>query len=496
MGVGRCLQSPVSGPKSHFAFRPLIRLVYDTCVAEVDPQLLYRRIPSMTALLEDPAVQRLSERYSRDLVISEATVLFDEIRDTIRAAKLDAAGLDAQIANLPARLEQRLEARLAPSLRPVINATGVLVFTNAGRAPIAASALEMLRQTGGLYTNLEYDLEKGARGHRDLHFERRITRLLGCEAATVCNNAAAALLLIMNTLALGKRVLVSRGELIEIGGSFRLPSVMQKSGALLAEVGTTNKTRARDYAEAIDEETALILRVHPSNFSIVGFTERPELGELVEIARKASIPLVHDVGSGCLFPTPYPALAAEPTVSGSLASGSDLICFSGDKLFGGPQAGLIVGSKDLVDRVRRNPLMRAVRVDKLIYSTLEQTLIEYETDRYRETLPVWRFLRLSQDSIHGRAQDLLTKLPRGRLRIEITEGFSLTGGGSAPQERIPTALLAVTSTSQSPNEIERAFRRFRVPIVARIEDDRVLLDLRTVFPEQDALILEALEILS
>lgn len=479
-----------------FALRPLVRLFYDMGVAEVDPQLLYRRIPSMNVLLEDPAVRRLVERYSRDLVIFEATTLFDEIRDTIRSGSLDPTDLDEQIGSLPVDLEQRLETRLAPSLRPLINATGVLVFTNAGRAPIAPAALEALRDIGCFYTNLEYDLEKGSRGHRDLHFESRVTRLLGCEAATVCNNAAAALVLILNTLGLGKRVLVSRGELIEIGGSFRLPAIMQKSGAVLAEVGTTNKTRARDYAEAIDEETALILRVHPSNFDIVGFTERPELTELIEVARKASIPLVHDVGSGCLFPTPYPVLSGEPTVSGSLASGSDLICFSGDKLFGGPQAGMIVGRRNLVDRIRSNPLMRAVRVDKLIYSALEQTLMEYETGRYEETLPVWRFLRLTRRQIRERALELSSKLPDGRLRIEITEGFSVTGGGSAPQERLPTALLAVTSTTQSPNELECALRRFRIPILARIEDDRVLLDLRTVFPEQDALVLEALEILN
>jgi L-seryl-tRNA(Ser) seleniumtransferase len=470
----------------------LIRLFYDTDVAELDVPELYRQIPSITVILEDPAIVRLIERYSRHLVIHEATNLFDEIRSSIRNGELDVSEFQRKVESLPAEVEKRVEARLAPSLRPLINATGVLVFTNGGRAPIAPTVLEALRNTGGLYTNLEYDLEQGCRGHRDLHFEGRVTRLLGCEAATVCNNAAAALVLILNTLALGKRVLVSRGELIEIGGSFRLPAVMKKSGAILAEVGTTNKTRASDYAEAIDDETALILRVHTSNFSIVGFTERPKLAELVEVARQASIPLVHDVGSGCLFQSDHPALAEEPTVTGSLRLGSDLICFSGDKLFGGPQAGLIVGRRSLVDDIRRSPLMRAFRVDKLIYTALEQTLIEYEADRYEESLPVWRFLRLSPREIRDRARKLLARLPPGQLQIEITEGFSLTGGGSAPQERIPTELIALTSLTRSPNEIERALRHFRIPILTRIEDDQVLLDLRTVFPDQDDAILEAL----
>ncbi len=447
----------------------------------------------MTSLLEDAAVHPLIDRYSRRLVVSEATAALEELREAIRSGALEAAEFERRVGELPGSLEERLKARLAPSLRPVVNATGVLVFTNAGRSPIASAALEALRETGGLYSNLEYNLETGRRGHRDLHFEHRVTRLLGCEAATVCNNAAAALLLILNTLALGKRVLVSRGELIEIGGSFRLPAIMQKSGALLAEVGTTNKTRVRDYEEAIDEETALILRVHPSNYAIVGFTERPALPELIEMAHRHSIPLVHDVGSGCIFPTPVPALAHEPTVSGSLEDGSDLVCFSGDKLFGGPQAGLIVGARDLVDRIRRNPLMRAMRVDKLIYSVLERTLIEYETGRYEETLPVWRLLRLSAEEIRGRARDLADRLPQGSLHLELVDGYSLTGGGSAPEERIPTTLVAVTSTRRSPNEIEETLRRFRVPILTRIEEDRVLIDLRSVFPEQDALVLEALQ---
>ncbi len=453
---------------------------------------LYRRIPSITALLEVDEVRKLIEHYSRHLVIAEATSLLDELRESIRSERTDPAEIDRSIGDLPAALGQRLEARLAPSLRPIVNATGVIVFTNAGRAPIAPTALEGLREAGGLYTNLEYDLERGGRGHRDLHFEHRITRLLGCEAASVCNNAAAALLLILNTLALGKRVLVSRGELIEIGGSFRLPSIMQKSGALLTEVGTTNKTRARDYAEAIDEETALILRVHPSNYTVVGFTERPDLSDLIDVAHRHSIPLVHDVGSGCLFPNLHPALSHEPTVSDSLEKGSDLVCFSGDKLFAGPQAGLILGRKEWVDRVRRNPLMRAVRVDKLSYAVLERTLIEYETGRFEESLPVWRFLRLSVEEISRRAHLVADRLPDGPLRAELREGFSLTGGGSAPEERIPTVLLGLTSEVHSPNELEQALRRFRVPILARIEDDRVLIDLRTVFPEQDALIVEAL----
>ncbi len=453
---------------------------------------LFRRLPSIGKLINQDEFRVLAEDYSRELVIQATTALLDELRSRLSSGQLTATELDRRLGDLCDRVRRKLESSLSPSLRPVVNATGVVVFTNAGRAPIAEQALKDLVLTAGRYSNLEYDLANGTRGHRDIHFESRVVRLLGCEAATVCNNAAAALLLILNALATGKKVLVSRGELIEIGGSFRLPAIMEKSGAILKEVGTTNKTKARDYADAIDDDTALILRVHPSNYQIVGFTVRPRLDELVEVARSRGIPLVHDAGSGYLFRTGLPALEQEPVISESLAAGSDLICFSGDKLLGGPQAGLILGRKSLVGQIRKNPLMRAMRVDKLIYSALELTLKEYELGRFQDTLPVWRFLSLPVEVIRRRAEALVEGISSRHLAAELCEGFSLTGGGSAPEERIPTCLIALRSSAFSANELELHLRRFRTPILARIEDDRVLIDLRTVFPEQEELIVEAL----
>ncbi|MDA2924941.1 L-seryl-tRNA(Sec) selenium transferase, partial [Acidobacteria bacterium AH-259-L09] len=324
-----------------------------------------------------------------------------------------------------------------------------------------------------------------------LHFEERICRLLGCEAATACNNNAAAVLLILNTLALGKKVLVSRGELIEIGGSFRIPAIMERSGAILKEVGTTNKTKVSDYRDAIARETALILRVHPSNYKIVGFTHRPQLPELVELARETKIPLAEDVGSGLLFPTSHPFLREEPSVQAVLTEGVDLVSFSGDKLLGGPQAGIIVGKKKLVDAIRRNPLMRACRVDKVTYSALEWTLIQYEKGTYEKTIPVHQMLCADAEQIKARAERVRDLLDSNVFRIEIKPGYSLIGGGSAPEEQIPTYLLAVTSGQRSVNELERGLRESTVPIVARIEDDQLMLDLRTVFPEQEDTIISA-----
>ncbi len=449
-------------------------------------QNLYRKIPSITKLLDQKSTHDILARYSRPFVVRSITEVLEEFRNQIEAGVLDAGRLEEQLQNLDALIQERIAAKLSPSLQEVINATGVVIYTNAGRSPIARGVFNEVAKTVTGYTNLEYDLELGKRGHRDLHFETRVKGLLGCEAATVCNNAAAALLLILNTLALGKKVLVSRGELIEIGGSFRLPAIMEKSGALLKEVGTTNKTKPSDYREGIDSDTALILKVHPSNYQIVGFTQQPSLVELVEIAKEAGLPLVYDVGSGYLFQTPHPFLATEPTVSDALSAGTDLICFSGDKLLGGPQAGLILGRQDLVTRIRRNPLMRALRVDKITYSALEWTLMEYEKGDYVRTLPIWQLMSQTLEEVRKRAEALIREIAVDDLEISLQEGFSVTGGGSAPEEQFPTCLLSLVSSRWTPNQIEETLRRHTPPILCRIQEDRVLLDLRTVFPEQDA----------
>ncbi|UCF36395.1 MAG: L-seryl-tRNA(Sec) selenium transferase [Acidobacteriota bacterium] len=449
----------------------------------------------MSRILEFEEVQALINQTSQELVVEAATVILDGLRRAISEGTISEEALKGTLPEIPARIAALVDEWLTPSLRPIVNATGVILFTNAGRSPLSRSVLEQAAEVGQHYSNLEYNLEAGGRGHRDLHFEARAKRLLGCEAATVCNNAAAAILLTLNTLALGKKVLVSRGELIEIGGSFRLPAVMEKSGAVLREVGTTNKTKAADYRDAIDDETALILRVHPSNYQIIGFTERPEISELVAISRESGIPLFHDAGSGYLFRGDQPFLSQEPVVSESLQLGSDLVCFSGDKLLGGPQAGLILGRKALVDRIRKNPLMRALRVDKLTYACLEATLREYQTGSYRDSLPIWKMMSLPATDVKRRAEGVLEGIASLPLEAELIEGFSVPGGGSAPEEQIPTWLISIASKGLTPNQLEQQLRRSPTPILTRIENDRVLLDLRTVFPEQDAVIVERLGVI-
>jgi len=453
---------------------------------------LLSQIPAVDQILKQPGIQLLVQRYSRSFVLRLIDLFLQELRSEIKRGLLTDAKFRTRISRIEDRLSLIIRDRLSPSLRKVVNATGVIIFTNAGRTPMAPELVERLGEVATSYTNLEYDLERGTRGHRDQHIEERIKRILPCEAATVCNNAAAAVFLVLNTLAPGRKALVSRGELVEIGGSFRIPDIMAKSGAILEEVGTTNKTKAADYETSIDSETALILRVHQSNFRILGFTHSPSLDELVTISRKHDIPVVHDIGSGYLFPTQHSCLRNEPTVESSLVAGSDLIIFSGDKLLGGPQAGVILGRQRLVERVRKNPLMRTFRVDKLTSAALDWTLLQYEQGTYLESLPIWQLLSTNSDLLRARGLSFKENLATEIVKVTLCEGHSLTGGGSAPEEQIETWLLALTSTQYSPNRLERYFREFEVPILTRIEEDRVLLDLRTVFPDQDWILLKAL----
>ena len=351
-------------------------------------------------------------------------------------------------AALEAEVPARLASLTAPSLRAVINATGVILHTNLGRAPLAQAAVERVSALSG-YTNLEYDVDAGTRGRRDVHAEHLLCRLLGAEAAVVVNNNAAATLLALAAIAAGREVIISRGELVEIGGAFRVPDVMAQSGAILREVGTTNRTRTADYAAAIGDRTAAILRVHPSNFRIEGFTARPDLADLVALAHRFSIPVLEDIGSGWIGELPPPAaLRDEPAPRSSLAAGVDAVLFSGDKLLGGPQAGIIAGRAALIDTIRRHPLMRAVRVDKMTYAALEATLQEYAAGRASETIPVARMLALDVAAIRQRAQSLLDGL-RGNVTGEVLDGFSTMGGGSAPGSALATALVAVRHASMT-----------------------------------------------
>jgi L-seryl-tRNA(Ser) seleniumtransferase len=461
---------------------------------------VFRVIPSIEELLRRPALGAAIETHGGDLVTAAARRAADDLRARLKhggdpmPASADDAGRW-----LEARALADLAARLAPSLRRAINATGVIVHTNLGRAPLAAEALARAVEIGRGYSNLEYDLDAGRRGHRHAHAERLLVELTGAEAALVVNNNAAAVLIVLAALAAGRDAIVSRGELVEIGGGFRVPDVMAQSGAVLREVGTTNRTRVNDYAAAIGERTALLLRVHPSNFRIEGFTERPALPELAALARRFDLPLVEDAGSGWLggnVDTPA-VLRDEPSVAGCLAAGADLVTFSGDKLLGGPQAGLIVGRRALIDRVRSHPLMRAVRADKLTYAALEATLSLWAQPAGRTRIPVYRMLTATIDTMERRARAVLEALDAApELACRVIDGVSTTGGGSAPGSELPTRLIAVRLAGASAAALEARLRAGTPPVIARIQQDDVVLDLRTVDEDEDAAVVAALRQLS
>ena len=443
-----------------------------------------RTIPSIEQLRQRPALQALEAQFGRSAIVDALRAAAADMRARVVAGE---RAPDDVGAALEAELPRRLASLTAPSLRAVINATGVILHTNLGRAPLAQAAIERVSALSG-YTNLEYDVDAGARGRRDVHAEHLLCRLLGAEAAVVVNNNAAATLVTLAAVAPGREVIISRGELVEIGGAFRVPEVMAQSGAILREVGTTNRTRTADYAAAIGDRTAAILRVHPSNFRIEGFTARPELADLVALAHRFEIPVIEDIGSGWIGELPPPAaLRDEPSSRSSLAAGVDAVLFSGDKLLGGPQAGIIAGRAALIDTIRRHPLMRALRVDKMTYAALEATLQEYAAGRAAETIPVARMLALDVSAIRPRAQALVSGL-QGNVTGEVLDGFSTIGGGSAPGSALATALVALTHGSQSASQLERRLREQTPPVIARIENDRVVLDLRTVAPEDDAVL--------
>lgn len=447
----------------------------------------YRVIPSIEELRQRTVVRGLEARFGRQATLDALRAGAAAVRDALGGGD---RSLSTQ-ATVAARVEEmariRLEEQFTSSLRDVINATGVVIHTNLGRAPLARAAVERVAAVAAGYSTLEYDLPRGERGRRDVHTEKALRELTGAEAAVVVNNNAAATLLILTALAAGREVVVSRGELVEIGGGFRVPDVMAQSGARLREVGTTNKTRAADYAAAIGEQTALILRVHPSNFRIDGFTERPSIEELAALGRRFNVPVAEDLGSGLLrADAGHPLARHEPTVRESISAGVDICCFSGDKLLGGPQAGIIVGGASFIERVRRHPLMRALRVDKMTYAALEGTLAEYTAGRAADTVPVQHMLSIDRDDLRARAGALAACVNEiAGWRAEVVEGTSAVGGGAAPGVELATWLVAVANGRLSARDIEERLRAATPPVVARIERDRVILDLRTVFADQD-----------
>jgi L-seryl-tRNA(Ser) seleniumtransferase len=462
---------------------------------------LLRQIPSVDELLAQPRLAELAKRVDRNLVVEIARTVLADLRARItgQTASVVLAEISA-LASDPAALEERInslvERILSLSLQPVINATGVILHTNLGRAPLPESVVEEFRRTATQYSNLEYDLEAGARGKRDTHTAELLTRLTGAEAAIVVNNCAAAVLVTLAAFARGGEVIVSRGELIEIGDGFRIPEIMEQSGALLREVGTTNRTRLADYENAINEKTRLLLRVHPSNFKVTGFTDKPSLEELVTLSQSSGIPLVEDLGSGCLVDLTEYGIT-EPTVRQSIEAGVGIVTCSGDKLLGGPQAGIIAGKKDLITRVRRHPLFRALRVDKLTIAAVEVTLGAYLRAAWDE-IPAMRMIRMMPQELKRRAEnfirELRPELPLDEVEIEVVDGTSLVGGGSTPTQTLPTKVIRIASARYSATKLEQRLRRASagISVIARVEEERLILDLRTVFPEQEPLLVKTL----
>lgn len=458
-----------------------------------DPAARLRELPSVDELLGQPRLLGLAEKMGRSIVTQAARGVLADVRAQF---KIDPG--NTHLISLPeieAQIAERVEAMLSPSLRRVINATGVILHTNLGRAPLSDYVAARIVETATRYSNLEYDIPSGERGKRDVHTAALLAEQVGAEAAIVVNNNAAAVFLVLHTLAKGAEVIVSRGELIEIGDGFRIPDIMAESGAVLREVGTTNRTRLRDYERAINERTRLLLRVHPSNFRITGFTERPSLDELVGLGRRHQLPVFEDLGSGCLADLAASGIA-EPVARVSCDAGVSVVCFSGDKLLGGPQAGIIAGQREIIERIRRNPLFRALRVDKLTIAALEVTLKAYLRGAYDE-IPALRMIRLSADEVARRAANfaaqLRTSLPRD-VTLAVHEGFSVIGGGSTPDQQLPTHLIAISSPRQSATQLEERLRNPErgTPVIARIEDDRLLVDLRTVFADEEAALAVAL----
>jgi L-seryl-tRNA(Ser) seleniumtransferase len=440
-----------------------------------------RSLPSVDKLLKSAQVIEWLDRFGRPLTLEAIRVSLDEARESYRNGQ-PIPDQDT----LLARTQELLETWVVPTLEPVINASGVILHTNLGRAPLSEAALQAMRDVSSGYSSLEYDLKRGKRGSRLVHAEAILQRLTGAEAAVVVNNNAAAVMLVLTALARRRAVVIARTQMVEIGGGFRVPDVMKQSGARLVEVGTTNRVHPEDYKDALDEKPVLFLRAHRSNFRIVGFTSEPSLSEITEIAHGAGIRLVDDLGSGSLLDTSDYGLGHEPMVQESLAAGADIICFSGDKLLGGPQAGIIVGRRDLVTKIKKHPLARAVRADKLCLAALSATLTHYLKDEATDKVPIWRMIVCKPEENKARARHWMEVIGQG----EVVEGESTVGGGSLPGETLPTHLLALDV--RSPNRLLKHLRNSQPPVIARTKDERVVLDPRTVLPGQDESLLAGL----
>ena len=454
----------------------------------VDQEQL-RLLPSVGELLHSSSGQQLVQQYSRSMALRAVRASIAQARAQIRQGAQCPSSDELLLA-----AEHMLKESQRPNLQPVINATGVIINTNLGRSPLSQEALQAVQRVAGGYTNLEYELEAGERGSRHSHVSALLCELTGAEAALVTNNNAAAVLLALSTLAAGREVIISRGQLVEIGGGFRVPDVMRQSGCQLVEVGTTNRTRLSDYAAAITERTALLLTVHPSNFQIVGFTESTLVEALAELAHQQGLLLMDDLGSGCLLASERYGLGHEPMPQESIAAGADVVCFSGDKLLGGPQAGILVGKAAVLERISRHPLMRAMRIDKMTLAALEATLRHYQREEAETRIPIWRMIAASSGSIAGRAASWVSKLQQYGIPARMQSGESTVGGGSLPGETLPTTLLALDAGNVSLplDELAKRLRLRSLPLIVRILRDALLIDPRTVLEEQDNEIVQAL----
>ena len=469
-----------------------LALNVDGCTVEccngsvsADLESRMRALPSVDQMLQRPRIGQRINGAGRALVVAETRVVLERLRAALRGDSSPGIDSDDLIKWAEQQVIEQLDRLASSSLRPVINSTGVVLHTNLGRAPLSAEAVAAIHNTAHGYTNLEYDLGSGRRGKRDVHAAALLEKLLSAPAIVVNNNAAA-IFLVLHAIAGGGEVVVSRGELIEIGDGFRIPDIMAGSGARLREVGTTNRTRISDYRDAVGEATRLLLRVHPSNFRMVGFTERPHLEELVQLGAEFGLPVMDDLGSGCLYDFSREGFRDEPPVVESLRAGVDLVTFSGDKLLGGPQAGIIAGKPEWVPRVRRDPLFRALRVDKLTCAALEATLRDYLFGRY-DRIPVLRMIRQTSERIQARAEQFIAGLRFGdRTSIGLEPGLSVLGGGSTPDQSVPTTLIRLRCKGGIKiTDVENALRNGSPPVIARIENDSLLIDLRTVQEDEE-----------
>ena len=443
---------------------------------------LYRSIPKVDVLLEDPDIQAMIDLYSRDTVMESIHIETDKLRSFIGKCD-DEEAAKVQIEMLKNHIEMTVAAMHAPNMKKVINGTGTVLHTNLGRAPIGVKHMERAFALTTGYSNLEYNLEEGRRGERYSHFEKLLCKLTGAEAAMAVNNNAAAVMLILSSLAKGGEVVVSRGELVEIGGKFRIPDVMEQSGASLVEVGTTNKTHYSDYEEAITENTKALLKVHTSNYRIVGFTDTVTIDDLVPLAKEHDLPIIEDLGSGVLIDLSKYGLTYEPTVQDSIRKGADVVCFSGDKLLGGPQAGIIIGKKKYIDMMKKNQLTRALRIDKFTATALELVLQEYlSEEKAIQNIPVLRMITEKEEAVAHRAQNLKRMLNRADLaaKFGLEKCESQIGGGSLPLERIPSMAVTIKPEKISVPQLEEKMRHLEVPIIPRTANDMIYLDVRTI----------------